>query len=525
MQIIYICLTMVSVCAANIVSFNPSSLSFRHFWDSKNSSPKNLPISDGNVKDTKSDLRYLNDLMGRSSFFGNWYDVQGKSVKGLDNTHGILYMHYESDENWAFGFEVFDGDYMDQKVLTILYDQGTDDPVWDPYHSTLTFKPTLVEYQLGETYGELGSIYTCSLETTVVLSNTKTNSTFVITGNFQSDLDSLGIQFQVLGKDCSIYFKTSALTNVNQLFESQGRQYFYVVLMAGIVQCVICLLLEKSFNEKESLARRVSPWSLLILNAFDLYFLLATAYFFMSYTPVYELAAIPYAFLAFLYEPKLIWKIFQIQGKRLDERRRSRLEIQSYFGMLLLFLCLLISLVIYPNFVYFLAAVYMLPQIKQNFNNSQKHRWNFWVTFGIGFPKAIFTIYTKLDPNNLLRITPDIRVVYFFGGLISTQLLLLLIQMKSPRFGFEAKSQYKIYVSNKSAKSSQELCSICLEKLKASVISSTQSLVKNPKKSKLMILTPCKHEFHLVCLTEWLNSKLECPYCRTELPTIPDQDD
>jgi len=88
-----------------------------------------------NAGDTRSDLRYLNGLMGLSSFFGNWYDYQGQSVKGLDNNHGILYMHYESDENWAFGFEIFDGDYMDQKVLTILYDKGTDDPSWDPYHS------------------------------------------------------------------------------------------------------------------------------------------------------------------------------------------------------------------------------------------------------------------------------------------------------------------------------------------------------------------------------------------------------
>jgi len=60
--------------------------------------------------------------------------------------------------------------------------------------------------------------------------------------------------------------------------------------------------------------------------------------------------------------------------------------------MLLLFLCLLISLVIYPNFVYFLVAIYILPQIKQNFNNGQKHKWNSWVTFGLGFPKAIFTV-------------------------------------------------------------------------------------------------------------------------------------
>ena len=140
MQITYFCLVvLLSVCNASIVSLNPHSLSFRHFWPLKSTSTshesKNKTISDVNAGDTRSDLRYLNGLMGLSSFFGNWYDYQGQSVKGLDNNHGILYMHYESDENWAFGFEIFDGDYMDQKVLTILYDKGTDDPSWDPYHS------------------------------------------------------------------------------------------------------------------------------------------------------------------------------------------------------------------------------------------------------------------------------------------------------------------------------------------------------------------------------------------------------
>jgi hypothetical protein len=35
--------------------------------------------------------------------------------------------------------------------------------------------------------------------------------------------------------------------------------------------------------------------------------------------------------------------------------------------------------------------------------------------------------------------------------------------------------------------------------------------------------TPCNHKFHEVCLRDWLNIKLECPTCRTEIPAFPNE--
>jgi hypothetical protein len=44
-------------------------------------------------------------------------------------------------------------------------------------------------------------------------------------------------------------------------------------------------------------------------------------------------------------------------------------------------------------------------------------------------------------------------------------------------------------------------------------------LVKNEKFFTVM-QTPCKHSFHEKCLKEWMEIKLECPFCRTGLPVI-----
>lgn len=471
-------------------------------------------------------ISYVNSLLSSTTFFGNWQtSLPGESLgDSFVNSAGYLYMHYESDQEFDFGFQIFDGEYMDQQVLTLLYGGANSDVSYNIFNSTLYIESSSANYQVGETYGELGEVKDCTLTTNVYLTDTTTGYPFVLTGNKEADLNHLGVQFQVIATACPLNITSTILTDVNPLFQSQGIPYFIVFLLLGFAQCVVCFLLEKMVLKKEGYARRISPWSVLILNAFDLYFLLATAYFFMSYSPIYTIAVIPFAFLSFFYEPRLVWRIFKIHGRRLDTRRRSRLEIKSYFGILLYFLCLLVSLVVYPNFVYLLISIFLLPQIKHNFSRSQKYRWNLWILLGLGTPKLIFALYTKLDPSNLLRITPDSMIIAIFIGLVSLTTILLALQTKYPRFGIDNKSAYKIYISKRTAKSSQEICAICLERLKASTASATQSFLDN-KKARTMILTPCKHEFHLICLNQWVKSKLECPYCRTGLPPLPEDED
>ncbi len=34
------------------------------------------------------------------------------------------------------------------------------------------------------------------------------------------------------------------------------------------------------------------------------------------------------------------------------------------------------------------------------------------------------------------------------------------------------------------------------------------------------MLAPCNHIFHRQCLTQWMDVKMECPVCRTNLPAL-----
>ena len=44
-------------------------------------------------------------------------------------------------------------------------------------------------------------------------------------------------------------------------------------------------------------------------------------------------------------------------------------------------------------------------------------------------------------------------------------------------------------------------------------------LYKANSNSKIMV-TPCEHAFHPVCLLKWSEIKMECPCCRSILPLI-----
>lgn len=37
---------------------------------------------------------------------------------------------------------------------------------------------------------------------------------------------------------------------------------------------------------------------------------------------------------------------------------------------------------------------------------------------------------------------------------------------------------------------------------------------------KAYMLAPCNHIFHKNCLQQWMDVKMECPICRTELPAL-----
>ena len=43
-------------------------------------------------------------------------------------------------------------------------------------------------------------------------------------------------------------------------------------------------------------------------------------------------------------------------------------------------------------------------------------------------------------------------------------------------------------------------------------------ILEKKRDNGFIMKTPCGHKFHIPCLINWMNIKLECPSCRKDLP-------
>jgi len=67
----------------------------------------------------------------------------------------------------------------------------------------------------------------------------------------------------------------------------------------------------------------------------------------------------------------------------------------------------------------------------------------------------------------------------------------------------------------------EDACSICMDNLGHDSSCLKTPMLKIDENSVIQVMkTPCKHIFHEKCLKDWMDIKLECPYCRTMLPSL-----
>lgn len=73
----------------------------------------------------------------------------------------------------------------------------------------------------------------------------------------------------------------------------------------------------------------------------------------------------------------------------------------------------------------------------------------------------------------------------------------------------------------------EDTCAICMNMLSADTdIPFDPAIVDKPYIKRLaskqgeVMRAPCKHTFHISCLVNWMQVKLECPSCRKELPSL-----
>lgn len=199
---------------------------------------------------------------------------------------------------------------------------------------------------------------------------------------------------------------------------------------------------------------------------------------------------------------------------------------------------------------YFLEPVFilinglvLLPQVFHNTNVpvAVDFDWNFFVFFSA--LKYLIFYYFRGCPVNIMML----RNFYGFpsAGFVCLLLSLVVICLQGeigPRFFvprclsrqynyFVDRKKYDRLLQQRNANSNEpydETCPVCLmgltdptpqntpgEELKSKVF----IRLNRGNKDNIMV-APCKHSFHTVCLLTWMQIKMECPACRAPLPQV-----
>ncbi len=81
------------------------------------------------------------------------------------------------------------------------------------------------------------------------------------------------------------------------------------------------------------------------------------------------------------------------------------------------------------DFVFYLTALFLLPQIIKNAKDCQKYKTKPWIIAGIIIPKLLMLGYLRLDPNNIFRYSPKLNVVIGVVAVILIQVIFCWIKM------------------------------------------------------------------------------------------------
>eukprot|EP00347_Sterkiella_histriomuscorum_P023553 403334199 len=246
-------------------------------------------------------------------------------------------------------------------------------------------------------------------------------------------------------------------------------------------------------------------------------------------------------------------------------KRLIYLYTKFYFFLIIIFLSKDIIMNIPYLLVIFNGSLWV-PQIYRQYKMKSKFGPEGYLIYGMSAVHSILPIYLNGCPYNLFEADPNYYLVLAYVGYMGLQIYILKQQqIRNPRF-FVPKEwrrdpgAYNYYAkfprtSGESSQNSvsdqerleinggEEECVICMNPLRFEIDKDNNQLqvvgggddvsnsdiqnstsIPQYKKAKEYMKTPCNHKFHVPCLKQWMNIRLECPCCRQVIPPLDDED-
>ncbi|KRX08224.1 hypothetical protein PPERSA_07704 [Pseudocohnilembus persalinus] len=236
-----------------------------------------------------------------------------------------------------------------------------------------------------------------------------------------------------------------------------------------------------------------------------------------------------------------IWKLNNhaiLENETLFRKQLMVFHLKIYFIM-----CVLIILGQYVIFIDFLFISINLITLFQIFNiayKGQQQRIDQHFIWCVILPRSIIPLYLRGCPYNIFHLEPSFFVTFSILVLIFLQVLVLYAQqylgprffipdiLQPNKFNYFMKIPQMNDIEQGIDQEFAEDCTICFTPLYQqpgidmnSDNSQNNQFYRRLRRKKNQIMrTPCNHKFHIICLSNWMNIKMECPSCRSKLPPI-----
>lgn len=350
---------------------------------------------------------------------------------------------------------------------------------------------------------------------------------------------------------------------------SKAINYSFYMMITCLTQIVV-LLRQLLHTQAQSAASRVSLLSIGWQTVLDAMLCVGHIFLFLFIQPLFTAFASVAFFKLLIFcviEMKYMAIIVQARNANsLDnsvEALRQQITILHVRFYVALFSVLM--LLWYTSKEYLLVFVLLLysfwvPQILYNIYTEAKRPLHTHYIYGMTFTRLVAPVYMFAIKNNFLREVHSQfpRNLFLCEMLIlwvSFQAAILIMQGKYgarfmiPKRFLPAKFDYgrpipsSILPSPPAEITITPSPSVALDtppsgarnRINSSATRSTSSMTEEPSltidcvicyspinvhNSQDYMLAPCDHIFHRACLEQWMDVKMECPICRTDLPAI-----
>jgi len=375
------------------------------------------------------------------------------------------------------------------------------------------------------------------------------------------------INFSIKNKKENISLSFNGKMKENKFYEEKILNYSIILTVISVIQIITSIHFISEMRENIQISLNTDLITMSIEIFWDCLICSLNFFFALSnenYSYEYGMPS----FILFVLFTNLLKILFNAwKSRNIDLMfdnitlfRKKLLQFYIIFYFSLLFLLMGIRLIIeYFILIYLFFFSTWFFQIYHSVKNSTKPPMSFQYIFSFTLGRMIIPIYIKANPYNIFELKPSYnKVIVIILTLLIELIIISLQKILGPKFFIPKflKGEEYDYYRNYNEINENELeiiCAICLVKIKDDPtidsdikfelnsskdndifddddekISLSDKIInsiknwKNKLTKKPIMVTPCHHVYHTICLEKCIETKNICPVCRSKIPSIDD---